>query len=184
MKLTPAEKLIIQMLADTMTALKVPSDLKPEFITKAISTGNTWAISARYHGFDSDSEPTPDVISHVHDVLQLWSVIERSVAELSPEDRAKLETEAEPFGKDPKFRGFDGNHEGEYRSAAKFMVDELDYHEDFKGRADLNSHMGTIETFERMKPVFDKEFGQTDDGLLTVDQIVAVLKAQTHPSYL
>lgn len=60
-------------------------------------------------------------MSFVGDVLDMWDRIEAGYAQLSKNARAALEDAAAPFGKNPKFPGFDGNNEGELLGIASFL---------------------------------------------------------------
>lgn len=107
------------------------------------------------------------------------------IAFTSLEEKAKqrIKKEAQPFGKDPKFRGFDGNNETEHYGVAGFLINDMKRFERFKGR-DLNSHMPSIESYRRMLAVF-LPIRQTLMGTnLSDSQIVEIVKARTHPSYL
>lgn len=182
MELSNGEKLMIMMLADLMKAHKVDGEIDADFVSDAITTGNSWALRNKYPGVFHGEEPTDAVVRKVHDVLTMWSVIERAVTELSPGDRARLEEEAAPFGKNPGFPGFDGNNESEYRSAAAFMINKLGFYREFADRSDLNSHMPTIQSFERMKPTFDEEWKSGGFGEnLNVDQLIKILNEKRHP---
>lgn len=181
MVLSDGEKLIIMMLADLNKHLDVDGDIDASFVSEAITSGNSWALKNKYGIFHGE-EATPDVVRNVHDVLSAWSVIERSVAALTPADRARLESEAAPFGKNPRFPGFDGNNESDHMSAMRFMVEKMDFHPDFADRAGLNSHMPTLESFRRMKPKFDEAMqGSGFSGELNVDQLIAILNEKRHP---
>jgi len=181
MQLSNGEKLIIMMLADISKALKVDGDINVDFVSDAITSGNTWALQNKYTGVFHGEEASDPVVRKVHDVLTAWSNIERSVAELSPGDRQRLEVEAAPFGKNPRFPGFDGNNESEYMSAAAFMIDKLGYYEDFADRGHLNSHSPTVEIFDRMKPAYDEAWEESGFESLNVDQLIKILNSKKHP---
>ncbi|TOL43317.1 hypothetical protein CGH98_23025, partial [Vibrio parahaemolyticus] len=74
----------------------------------------------------------------------MWSFIEHSYAQLSDEEKVHLEEAAKPFGKDPKFPGFDGNNESSYMGIASFIVNDLERFEEFKGR-NFNSHCPSLD---------------------------------------
>jgi hypothetical protein len=76
---------------------------------QAIFEGNLWALKWKYPGIFENSEPSQEVITEVLRILEMWDAIEGSHEDLTPEDRARVETEADPFG-DARFAGFDGNH--------------------------------------------------------------------------
>jgi uncharacterized protein len=80
-------------------------------------------------------------------------MLETSYKELPPADKARIEAEAEPYGKHVEFIGFDGNNETNYMSVARFLIDDLDRFSIFRGR-ELNSHMPSIHTYRRMLAVF------------------------------
>jgi hypothetical protein len=96
-------------------------------------------------------------------------------------DKARIEKEAEPFGKNLRFRGFDGNNETEYLGVSRFLIEHLDRFTHFKGR-DLNSHMPSIEAYRRMYEVFKPMRNSLGRGELNASQIIEILKAELHPS--
>jgi uncharacterized protein YfbU (UPF0304 family) len=81
-----------------------------------------------------------------------------------------LEVDAKPFGKDPQFRGFDGNNESEYMSVASFLINDLERFEEFKGRS-MNSHMPSIETYRRMLSAFEPMRRNLMSGCLTLSNL-------------
>ena len=90
----------------------------------------------------------------VVDVLDMWAFIEEGYELLTDADKARIESEAEPFGKYVTFPGFDGNYETERLGIARFLIDKMGRFERFKGR-DLNSHHPTTVTYDRMLEVFE-----------------------------
>lgn len=183
MNLSPGEKLITLMLCDLFKSLNVSSDFDPDFLSEAIRSGNLWALERTYSGIATTrDEIGADVVKRVHDTLDMYEILETSYAGFSAAEKTELENLAGVFGKDIGWPGFDGNHEGEYRRTARFMIEEMNYHSHFKGRADLNSHGNTLETTERMLEVYatlrDKlGFG----GKLSVQDVADILNAQTYP---
>jgi uncharacterized protein len=93
-------------------------------------------------------------VREVCNYLDMWGCLELSWSRLSEEEKEKIAVDAEPFGTDVSFPGFDGNNEGEYMNVARFLVDDLQRFSSFKGRGDLNSHSQSIETYARMYQVF------------------------------
>lgn len=181
MDLSNGEKLIIMMLADLGKALKVAGEIDVDFVSDAITSGNTWALENRYTGIFHGEDASDSTVRKVHDVLSTWTTIERAVADLSEEDRARLEAEAQPFGKNPRFPGFDGNNESEYMSVASFMIEKMGFYPELAGRGHLNSHMPTLQSFERMKRAFDEAWTASHFGELTVDQLIKILNEKRHP---
>jgi uncharacterized protein YfbU (UPF0304 family) len=111
----------------------------------------------------------------VVDILDMWSFIEHAYEELSDEQRTTLERDAEPFGDNPKFQGFDGNNESEHMSTAMFLVNDLDRFDQFKGRS-FNCHHSSLNTHRRMLAAFEPIRRQLTIGRLTVEQLVQILK--------
>lgn len=181
MKVTDSEKLILVMLSELYDAIGVNGEIDPDFIRSAVLDDKTWSIPWKYPGINFSENDTPTIVKEVLDILDMWSVIEESYEFLSENEKEYVANKAEPFGKDPKFRGFDGNNESEYMSTASFLINKLDRFEEFKGR-NLNSHMHVVEVYQRMLPTFEK-IRENTGFPFNAAQIVEVLKAQIHPDY-
>ena len=181
MTITDGEKLILLMLSELYDTVGVEGEIDPKFIRSSIFSENTWSIPWKYPGIPFDKQETPEVVKEVLDILEMWSVIEYSYSQLTDEQKTQVETDAYPFGKDPKFNGFDGNNETEYMSAASFIINDLDRFEEFKGRY-LNAHCPTLKTYSRMLSVF-KEIQKKDCDYfpLTKEHIVQLLIEKIHP---
>jgi len=180
MKLTDGEKLITIMLSDLYEKLGIDGEIDPKFIKSAIFSENIWAIGWKYPGLPFENDSTPEIVREVSDILDMWFVIEESYAALSPKDKKLIEKEAKPFGKEPKFKGFDGNNESDYMSVANFLTDDLERFQTFKDRM-LNSHMPSVGTYCRMLNAFKPINSQSMGNLLNATQLIAVLKEKIHP---
>ncbi len=182
MKLSDGEKLILIMLSEIYTHLKINSDIDPTFVQEAIRSGNAWGLSSEYtgifHGTDNDDPPAVD---HATEIMSMWENIEFSYEELSDEDKERVKKEAHPFGEHVSFRGFDGNNESEYLSIARFLTDKLDRFSLFKGRH-LNSHMPSLATYDRMLAAYRTVLSSNPIPPLPASQLIAILNEQTHPS--
>ena len=180
MKITDGEKLILLMLSELYDKLGVEGEVEPDFIRSAIFSNNTWSIPWKYVGIPFDEQETPEVVKEVLDILDMWSMIERSYENLSSEAKKFVEKEAYPFGKDPKFPGFDGNNETEYMGTASFLVNDLDRFEEFKGR-NFNSHCPSIDSYRRMLSVIKPILRSLNFQPLSAQNIVDILKERVHP---
>jgi uncharacterized protein YfbU (UPF0304 family) len=179
MKLSDGEKLILLMLADVSKALKVKGEIDAAFIKKAVVNDDLWAIHWKYHGIPFAKEPDPIEVTQTCDILDMWSFVESSFSELSAADKKRVKVEAEPFGRDVKFHGFDGNHE-HHTFIARVLIEDLDKWSEFKGRP-LNAHMRTVDGYLRMCGVFEPmRASLVSRKGLTADQIIAILMAQKH----
>lgn len=181
MKLTSAEKLILLMLTDIYKKLSIKdAEIDPDFILSAISTGNTWALSWRYDGLSERNDTLDRIANETSDILDMWSFIERSWKELPSDQKKLVQTSANPFGTDVRFRGFDGNNETAHMSAARFFVENLDQFAEFKGR-DFNSHSPSIDAYRRMFAVFEAIRRILGSRLFNADEITQLLLAQRYP---
>lgn len=180
MKVTDAERLMLLMLCDIYDRTGANGEFDTDFIRSAIFGENDWSIPWKFPGIPFESQETPQVVKDVIDILDMWSFIEYSYKKLSPEQKSKLEAEAEPFGRSPMFHGFDGNNESEYMSTAAFLVNQLDRFVEFKGR-DFNSHIGTVDTYKRMLVPYLRVREKLANGPLDSNDLATILKEQIHP---
>jgi hypothetical protein len=127
----------------------------------------------------SDAEPAPPEVKDVVDYLDMWTFIEEAYANFGPEQKKKIEVEAEPFGRVVRFPGFDGNNEVKLLSIARLLVNEMGRFTRFKGR-DLNSHAPLRESYARMYKIFEPM--RTNLGLtaLSPDKVAELLRARRH----
>lgn len=181
MNITDGEKLILLMLSELYDRLDVQGEVEPDFIRSAIFSDNLWSIPWKYPGIPFEEQKDPENVREILDILEMWSFIEPSYEKLSVDEKAYLEKEASPFGKDPKFSGFDGNNESTYMGTASFIVNELHRFQEFKGR-DFNSHCPSIDSYKRMLVEFERIRSDLKYGQLSAEQLAIILKARTHPS--
>ncbi len=179
-RISDGEKLILMMLCDLYKHQEVDSDIDPEFVSKTIDGGHYWALEWKYSGLFHGHVDRLRVVYEVCDVLDMWSFIERSYAELSTQDKERVASEAEPFGKDVTFRGFDGNNEAGHIHVAHFLINDMGRFNRFKGR-DLNSHVPSIDSHRRMLAVFKPMQETLVGGELSASQIIDMLRARKHP---
>lgn len=175
------EKLLIVMMRDLYRHLKLQrGEINPDFIAEVIFGGHYWAPMWEMEGVFHNHADSPKDVRFVVDVLDMWSFIEQAYSKLSKKDKERLAKEAEPFGENPKFYGFDGNNEPEHLGIARFLIEEMGRFSSFKDR-ELNSHMPTLGTYGRMLNVF-LPLRKTLVGVpLDVEQLVAILKAKRYP---
>ena len=178
-----SEKLILLMLCEVYDQMKINSEnIDHKFVRAAISSGNMWGLA---WGFPEvfETTDTPDaVVNETVDILAMWRRLEESYEGLSQEERVWLETEAEPFGKNVRFSGFDNNNEIDYIRAANFLIKYLDKFPNFKDRP-LDAHMPTIEAHRRMLPVFEPILHHVQSSDLSAAHIAEVMKARQHPDH-
>lgn len=181
MNLSDGEKIIILMLTELYEKLKVDGEMEPDFLRSAIFNDMLWGIKWKYSGIPFSDSEDPRIVKEVLDILDMWSCIERSYAKLELSGKEVIMKGLGTLGDAPRFRGFDGNNEGEYVGTALFLVNELERFAEFKGR-DFNCHYPSIDIHHRMLAAFEalrRKFVLTD---LSAEQLLSVLQEQVHPS--
>lgn len=182
MTLTNAEKLILAMLADVHEKLGI-DEVNTKLIKQAIYSNNTWALSWELPHIVGDSaDLTPTKVSLVVDILDMWSFIEEAYEQLTITEKSALEAKADPFGKDVKFLGFDGNNESEYMNIANFLVQDMNRFSRFTSRY-LNSHCPSIEGHQRMLVKFLAIRHILGSRGLSVQEMAEVLNARRNPDF-
>ena len=180
MKLSNSEKLILTMLAEIQEKLGIQNGTDTKLLTSAIYSNNTWALSLEIPGIVGGSpDPTPPAVSEVAEILDMWSFLEEADVKFGPAEKARVKSEADPFGSHIHFGGFDGNNEAELMGIARFFVEDMGRFPRFKGR-DMNSHHPSIATYRRMLAVFEPIRSSLDGHGLSVEQVVEILKAKRH----
>jgi uncharacterized protein YfbU (UPF0304 family) len=180
------EKLILTMLRDIYKHLKInktTSEIDPDFIGDVLLRGHYWALKLEMPGLYHGHKDNPKDLAFAMEVLDLWDSLERGYEKLSKKERQRVEKEAEPFGKNVRFTGFDGNNETTLIGIARFLVEKMDRFERFKGR-ELNSHMPSVDIYKRMLKVYSPLRSTLTGGDLNVGQIIAILQAMMHPERL
>lgn len=175
-RFTDGEKMIISMLSDVYKRLNVKGEIDPEFVMETIWGGHSWALRWELSGLYHEHEDSPATVREVVDFLDMWSFIESGFEQLSVEDKETLRIDADPFGTDVRFAGFDGNNESEYIGVARMFVEQMGRWSIFKGR-ELNSHHPTLHTYRRMFRVFEPMRKTLIGGRnLDVKQLTAILR--------
>jgi len=182
LNISDGEQLTLLMLCDLFKHLKPRSEIDPTFVEAAIHGGHHWGFEWAYPGIFHRHKDNPAVVTEVVHVLKMWSLLEIDYGRLSKKEKARIQKEAKPFGKDMVFRGFDGNNEYEHIAIAKFLINDLNRFTVFEDR-DLNSHMPSIETYRRMLRVFEPMQRNLVGGVLNASQIIKILKAMTYSDY-
>lgn len=180
MNISDGEKLILLMLSEIYDRLDIDGEIDPDFIRSSIFSDNTWSIPWKYVGIPFQNQETPDVVKEVLDILDMWSRIEYSYSELTQQEKQQVEIAAKPFGKNPKFPGFDGNNETEHMGAASFLVNELDRFIEFKGR-NFNSHFPSLDMHKRMLAAYEPIARESHYAQLTAENLIKILNEMTHP---
>ena len=181
-----AEKLIIAMLANLFTHLKVNDGIDANLVMSALYGGHYWALNWQATGmpthlFHNDEDKKEDV-TFVVDVLDMWDFIETAHQKLAQKEKDRIAAEVDgPFGKHVKFRGFDEhsqNGESGLLHIARFMVEKPGNFKSTFGGRDLNSHVPMAARYRNMYRVFEPIRGtMMGTAPFSTDQLIKVLKA-------
>ncbi len=182
LRISDGEKMILAMVCELYDHLKIDSEIETSFVQGALNGGHYWSLEWKYPGIFHGHEDDPGVVSEVVQILNMWSIIERSYEKLPPKARDRVEKEAEPFGENVAFRGFDGNNESEHLGIARFLITKMDRFSEFKNR-DLNSHSPGIGSYRRMLKAFEPINNSLSvEFYLSAEQIIEILIARRYGS--
>ncbi|MDA9498425.1 YfbU family protein [Bradyrhizobium sp. CCBAU 11357] len=182
MKLSDGEKLILLMLADIYKAMKIKGEFDPDFISNTIFKDQLWGFNWELSGIPFEAAEDPSEVRETTDFLDMWMFLEEGYEALGPAEKKQLEKDAEPFGTDVKFPGFDANNEPHYH-VASYMLNDMRHRFDyFKGR-NLNSHSHSVDAYKRMYRVFEPIRNRLHNRRLNLAELTEILKARVHPSY-
>ena len=174
-RFSDGEKILILMMKDVLKSVKAKdTDIDPDFLSDVIYGGHYWAPKWEMQGVFHNHIDTPQDVSHVLDVLDMWDFIELSYKELTPDQKAAIVTEVGPWAKKVEFPGFDGNNESEQMSIADFLINKMNRFSRFKKR-DLNSHYETSERYQNMLAAFKPIRKKLGGRLMNVQELTAVL---------
>ncbi|MBN1459890.1 MAG: YfbU family protein [Armatimonadetes bacterium] len=172
------EKLLLLMMKDVLDHLGIrQAAVDAEFVSKAIYGGHFWAPTWRFSGVFHGHRDDTKNLSFVVDVLDMWTFLERGYGMLAAKDKKTVEKEAEAYGKQVRFPGFDGNGEAELIGIAAFLIEELERFTNFRGR-DLNSHFPTVEAYSRMLDAYTPLRPGLIGRDLNAQEIAAILRAR------
>jgi uncharacterized protein len=177
--LTDGEKLIAIMMAELIKKLDVDVETNVDLVQKVILGGHYWALGWEMPGIFHGHSDKQSRVRFVVDVLDMWSFMEEAFEAMKKDERTRLAKEAEPFGKNIKFPGFDGNNESEHLSIARFLIEDLERFSRFReGRRDLNSRFPTLESYGRMLKIFEPIRKNLIGRRLSVDELATILNSK------
>lgn len=177
MKLSDGEKIIISMLADIHKSMEIKGETDVNLLMESIHGGHLWALKWEMQGILHDHNDSEQVVSETCDILDMWSIIEHSFVRLNDAEKQRVRTAN--HGHDPKFVGFDGNHEDHF-GVAKHLIEVMGRFTEFRDRG-LNSHSSVVPRYLQMYGVFKQirdDLGKRPNVALTVDEIEIILAAR------
>ena len=169
MQLSDGEKLIIAMLCDVYESLGIKDGaIDATRVKSAIHHGHAWAIKEEYQLLLGDHYSRDDV-KETGSILSMWNVIDRSISNLSEEEKKWLESKYP--NATTVFEGFDANNDPHF-FIAEFMIEDLNNFPERKGGV-MNSHSASsLVKYRRMLSKYRDILKENSHyGVLTVDQI-------------
>lgn len=176
MQPTATEKLILNMLCDIHKKLGITDSYNPDLISSAISSDDCWVLNWAY-GIRDENDDNPPHVTAVVDALDMYDFLKESFDRLDAADKAIIEAVIPNAEVAIEFPGFDGNNEGRYRTAARFLVNDLDRFSSLKSVADRNSHSHMADTYARQYQVFEPIRATLIRRTMTPQEIISVLQA-------
>lgn len=167
MKFSPAERLILMMLADIHKHLKISGEIDAAFVIDHLGS-DEWAFGRKYQFLSEETTPA-DVVNEVYDILNMWRAIEPSFQSLPPKQQDLVKRTTSLSG--VEFEGFDNLEP--HLHVARIMIERLGLYAEFKGR-DLDTHGPTIEE-HRVRFKKWKSLGKK--ATLSEDELIRVLGA-------
>ncbi len=180
-RLTDGEKLILLALRDQSRHFKVKdAEIDLDFVADTIAGGHSWGLEWRFEGMFHHKEDSKAAVSEVVNILDMWSVLDLRMQEVSKKDKGRIAAECAPLDADFRFRGFDGNNEEGLLGIARFLIDHLGRFTNFEGR-ELNSHSRTIDSYRRMLMVYEPIRNSLVGRKLSTDEVIRILNAWLAP---
>ena len=163
---SPAERLIIVMLAEIMEQLELNHEIDPTLVKRLMVNKDEWALEWKYPGlFSDEAGPSEEEVSETGQILSMMSFIEYSIRELPEEERAEFESNTRL-----RFRGFDGNNDP-HHGVAHALINDLNRFSEFKDRG-LNSHsQATLPHYQRMLPIYAALQRESTGDSLSAEQL-------------
>lgn len=173
--ISDGEKLILTMMADIHKATVQDGEVDPDFVVAALCGGHHWGLEWQHSGLFHGHVDSPAVVSEVVNILDMWSYVESSFAQLAADAQTRVEASSGYDRKLFRFAGFDGNHESEHLSATRFMIEDLGRFPSFKGR-EVNSHFPVLESYRRQYRAFEPIRARSMGEPLRASDLIEILQ--------
>lgn len=181
MELSDGEKLILTMLCDLQSQLKIRGRVNHKLVSAAVISGNTWGIKQEYPEIFAAKTVKETVTTDVSNIMDMWAYIELTYQQLGPHQRDMIEREAHPYGTNVFFGGFDPDAEVEHWATCNFLVNHMGRYDVFRGR-DLDNPTRSLEMQRHMYLMYRKLV--TNGSLIgntKVTYLIAILRAARSP---
>ena len=146
MKLSPAERLILTMLAETQIALNGEFSIDPLAVRDAIAYDQLWALDF-LTDIDEQNHHIPKVVLETCQMLEMWSNIESSIRNMSHSEKGKLISDVGI--ENCSFKGFYPNR-SEHQIISMILIQRLKRFSEFSGRRMASSDSLSIDRYRDM----------------------------------
>jgi len=182
----------LAMQHEILAILTAADERESAYHRQMVEVLNSGFTSEYYKTFQMiEPEMTARECNLVHDILEMFTTVERSVAEMTDEERASIGDHSDYV---LRFRGFDFNNsqEGKLASYADHVIKDgrwTNMAECFDDKHEHgNSHMPMLAAYQRMlsvwKPLWDKKiksYGGPSNYRFTIDELRQILAAWPYP---
>jgi len=173
--LSLGDKLILSILCGISRKVEAEGMIDPDFLEEAVKGGHSWAIEWEHPSLShahTNSQATADFVIRV---FNMWRQVEDSFAALGEEEKAIVRQEA-AFAGSPKFPGWHGELEANYKSTARFMTDRMHLFPMFAGRSATEASEPVVARYKQMLAKL-AELGKTSgDQPLSAAQLAQLLQ--------
>ena len=146
MKLSPAERLILTMLAETQIALNGEFSIDPLAVRDAIAYDQLWALNF-LTDVDEQNHHIPGVVLETCQMLEMWSNIESSIRNMTDSERGTLIGDVGI--ENCYFKGFYPN-QSEHHIISLILIKRLKRFSEFSDRRMASSDSFSIDRYRDM----------------------------------
>lgn len=168
------DKINTILLCDIAIHLGIKTDIDPEIVKSAITSGNVWVLKAEHAWLDSD-EPSKEDRDFVTSVLNMYRGLSNAFRKLNQDEQKELAKEHHLKIHDGiiQIPGFDGNNESDYFSIIEAYQTFNRYPEQQQPIANTHSH--TEHLYNAMLAEFAKIDAVNRSWDLSKEEISSVL---------
>lgn len=170
------DKINTIMLCDIAIHLGIKTDIDPQLVKYAVSSGNEWVLNAEYSSLDAD-ESTKEDRDFVTSVLNMYRGLSNAFRKLNEDEQNELVKEHHLKIHDGTIQlpGFDGNNESDYFSIIEAYQKFDRFPEQQQPIANTHSH--TQHLYNAMLAEFKKIDAVNRSWNLSKDEVSSVLSS-------
>lgn len=169
------ERINTILLCDIATHFGIKTDIEPEIVKYAITSGNQWILNAKYSLLDAIEETTKEDRDFITEILNMYRGLSSAIRKLPNPQQSDL-IEKYSLRVDSghiQIPGFDGNNEGDYFSIvdAYLKIDKFT-----EQKSPINdTHSETEDYYREMLKKYKELAPVNRSWNLTVEELSSVL---------